>query len=94
MKIVFKDFIFLNDIEIKDILELRNKRYIRENMKAKQIISFEKHINFVNSLKNIANKIQNSPQTTNEKNKYSIYRLDYCSYTVFRDTLQSAKSRK
>lgn len=56
MKIVFKDFIFLNDIEIKDILELRNKRYIRENMKAKQIISFEKHINFVNSLKNIANK--------------------------------------
>ncbi|WP_418187149.1 hypothetical protein [Aliarcobacter lanthieri] len=56
MKIVFKDFIFLNDSEIKDILELRNQKYIRENMINTDIINFENHICFINSLKTITNK--------------------------------------
>ncbi|HRL09907.1 MAG TPA: UDP-4-amino-4,6-dideoxy-N-acetyl-beta-L-altrosamine N-acetyltransferase, partial [Aliarcobacter sp.] len=52
MKIVFKNFIFLNDIEKKDILELRNKEYVRENMINSEPISLENHILFIESLKN------------------------------------------
>ncbi|RBQ32739.1 hypothetical protein CRU92_03215 [Arcobacter sp. FW59] len=56
MKIIFKDFIFLNDNEIEEILELRNQTYIRENMIDTELISFENHINFINSLKTSTNK--------------------------------------
>ena len=52
LKIVFKNFIFLNDIEKKDILELRNKEYVRENMINSEPISLENHILFIESLKN------------------------------------------
>lgn len=51
MKIVFKDFIHLNDNEIKDILELRNQKNIREHMKDSKIITIKKHFDFINSLK-------------------------------------------
>ena len=56
MKIVFKNFIFLNDIEKKDILELRNKEYVRENMINSEPISLENHIVFIESLKNKTGK--------------------------------------
>ncbi len=56
MKIVFKNFIFLNDIEKKDILELRNKEYVRENMINSEPISLENHILFIESLKENKNK--------------------------------------
>ena len=56
LKIVFKNFIFLNDIEKKDILELRNKEYVRENMINSEPISLENHIVFIESLKDSKNK--------------------------------------
>ncbi len=56
LKIVFKNFIFLNDIEKKDILELRNKEYVRENMINSEPISLENHILFIESLKENKNK--------------------------------------
>lgn len=56
MKIVFKNFIFLNDIEKKDILELRNKEYVRENMIYSEPISLENHILFIELLKENKNK--------------------------------------
>ncbi|HJE02881.1 hypothetical protein AAX29_01017 [Aliarcobacter thereius] len=56
MKLVFKNFIFLNDIKKKDILELRNKEYVRENMINNEPISLENHILFIESLKENKNK--------------------------------------
>ncbi|WP_148624168.1 hypothetical protein [Aliarcobacter cryaerophilus] len=56
MKIVFKNFIFLNYIEKKDILELRNKEYVRENMIYSEPISLGNHILFIESLKENKNK--------------------------------------
>ena len=56
LKIVFKNFIFLNDIEKKDILELRNKEYVRKNMINSEPISLENHILFIESLKENKNK--------------------------------------
>ena len=56
LKIVFKNFIFLNDIEKKDILELRNKEYVRENMIYSEPISLDNHLLFIESLKENKNK--------------------------------------
>ncbi len=56
LKIVFKDFLFLNENEIRDILELRNQKNIRENMINSEIISLENHFNFIDSLQNLTNK--------------------------------------
>lgn len=56
MKIVFKNFISLNQIEKKEILELRNKEYIRENMINSEPISLENHLLFIESLKENKNK--------------------------------------
>ncbi|MCG3685627.1 hypothetical protein [Aliarcobacter butzleri] len=56
MKIVFKNFIFLDDSEAKEILELRNQSYIKENMINSENISLENHINFINSLKTLENR--------------------------------------
>ena len=56
MKIVFKDFISLNEKETKDILELRNKEYVRENMLNSEPIILENHLLFIESLKKNKNK--------------------------------------
>ena len=56
LKIIFKDFTFLSDDEKKEVLELRNKKNIRENMTNSEIISLENHFNFINSLKDSSNK--------------------------------------
>ncbi len=56
MKIVFKNFISLNDIEKKNILELRNKEYVRENMVNSEPIILENHLLFIESLKESKNK--------------------------------------
>lgn len=52
MKIVFKNFIFLDDMEIKEILNLRNLDYVRKNMINDEVISLENHKSFIASLKN------------------------------------------
>ncbi|QKF72302.1 UDP-4-amino-4,6-dideoxy-beta-L-AltNAc o-acetyltransferase [Aliarcobacter faecis] len=56
MKIVFKDFIFLDENESKEILELRNQKYIKDNMLNRENISLENHINFINSLKTLEDR--------------------------------------
>ncbi|OCL87491.1 hypothetical protein AAX26_00576 [Aliarcobacter thereius] len=56
MKLVFKNFIYLSVLEKKDILELRNKEYVRENMINNEPISLENHILFIESLKENKNK--------------------------------------
>ena len=56
MKIFFKNFIYLDENEVKEILELRNQSYIKENMINSENISLENHINFINSLKTLENR--------------------------------------
>jgi UDP-4-amino-4,6-dideoxy-N-acetyl-beta-L-altrosamine N-acetyltransferase len=56
MSLEFKNFIYLNENEARDILELRNQNYIKENMKNGEKITLENHLRFINSLKNLGNK--------------------------------------
>lgn len=56
MNLEFKNFICLDEKEIKEILELRNQNYVKENMINNENINLENHINFINSLKASENK--------------------------------------
>lgn len=56
LKLVFKNFIFLNDIEKEEVLILRNEDYIRKNMINTEYINLENHNLFINNLKKIENK--------------------------------------
>lgn len=56
MKIIFKDYIKLNEKELMDILNLRNQRNIRENMIGSEIISLENHLSWVKTLEKSDNK--------------------------------------
>ena len=51
MKLIFKNFVNLTKIEHKNILKIRNIDYIRNNMKSKDIIKIEGHIQWVDKLK-------------------------------------------
>lgn len=56
MNLTFKNFVLLNEQEKKDILNLRNQDYIRENMVNSEIISLENHLSFIDSLRGNINK--------------------------------------
>lgn len=56
MKIIFKDYIKLNEKELMDILNLRNQRNIRENMIGSEIISLENHLSWIKTLEKSDNK--------------------------------------
>ena len=56
MKIVFKDFIYLNDNEKINILELRNQDFVRANMVNSEPISLKNHLSFIEDLKKYKNK--------------------------------------
>lgn len=56
MKIIFKNFIFLDENEIIEVLELRNKEYIRDNMINSEPISLKNHLLFIESLKKNKNR--------------------------------------
>ncbi|MBD3799583.1 MAG: UDP-4-amino-4,6-dideoxy-N-acetyl-beta-L-altrosamine N-acetyltransferase [Epsilonproteobacteria bacterium] len=51
MELIFKNFIKLTRVEHKDILNIRNSEYVRNNMKSRSIIKFEDHLNWINKLK-------------------------------------------
>ncbi len=52
MKIIFKNFIHLNENEHKTILNLRNSYNIRKQMKTDKIIQIKEHIAWANNLQN------------------------------------------
>ena len=56
MKIVFKNYSILNEQESFEILNIRNKDFIRKNMITNEIINLENHIKWINSLKNNLDK--------------------------------------
>ena len=56
MKIVFKNYSVINEQESFEILNIRNKDFIRKNMITNEIISLENHIKWINSLKNNSDK--------------------------------------
>ena len=56
MKIVFKNYSTLNEQESFEILNIRNKDFIRKNMITNEIISLENHTKWTNSLKNNLDK--------------------------------------
>ena len=56
MKIVFKNYSTLNEQESFEILNIRNKDFIRKNMITNEIISLENHTKWINSLKNNLDK--------------------------------------
>lgn len=51
-KIILKDYLLLSNDEHKNLLEIRNKDYIREVSLDSTVIEFENHLSFINSLKN------------------------------------------
>ena len=51
MKIVLKNYILLNEEENISLLEIRNHECIRKNMLSQDIIFLEKHLNWLNLLK-------------------------------------------
>lgn len=51
MKLVFKNYTLLSEDEAKGILDLRNKEFIREQMRYTKIIDIEDHLHFIASLK-------------------------------------------
>jgi len=51
-KILLKDYLILSNEEHKELLDIRNKEYIREVSLDKSIIEFVNHISFVMALKN------------------------------------------
>lgn len=56
MKIVFKNYSTLNEQESFEILNIRNKDFIRKNMITNEIINLENHTKWINSLKNNLDK--------------------------------------
>lgn len=56
MKIVFKNYSILNEQESFEILNIRNKDFIRKNMITNEIINLENHTKWINSLKNNLDK--------------------------------------
>lgn len=56
MNLEFKNFIYLNDRELKEILELRNQNYIKDNMVNNETIRLENHLNFIDALKTLGNR--------------------------------------
>jgi UDP-4-amino-4,6-dideoxy-N-acetyl-beta-L-altrosamine N-acetyltransferase len=56
LKIIFKNFIHLDEKEANYILEIRNQKNIKYNMKNNETISLENHLHFINSLKTSENK--------------------------------------
>lgn len=56
MKIVFKNYSTLNEQESFEILNIRNKDFIRKNMITDEIINLENHTKWINSLKNNLDK--------------------------------------
>ena len=56
MKIVFKNYSILNEQESFEILNIRNKDFIRKNMITNEIINLENHTKWINSLKNNSDK--------------------------------------
>ncbi len=56
MKIFFKNFIYLDERETREILELRNQKYVKDNMANNETISLENHLTFINSLKTLKNR--------------------------------------
>ena len=56
MKIVFKNYSVINEQESFEILNIRNKDFIRKNMITNEIISLENHTKWINSLKNNSDK--------------------------------------
>ncbi|WP_419766232.1 MAG: hypothetical protein ACNI28_05565 [Arcobacter sp.] len=51
-KVVLKDYLLLSNEEHKELLNIRNKEYIREVSLDTNIIKFVNHISFVKGLKN------------------------------------------
>ncbi len=56
LKLIFKDYVNLNEKELVDILNLRNQKNIRENMANDELISLENHLNWVKTLEKNENK--------------------------------------
>ncbi|MFA7083393.1 MAG: hypothetical protein WC141_02545 [Arcobacteraceae bacterium] len=56
MKLLFKNYTHLTPTQSACILELRNLEYIRTNMKSTEIIALEKHLEWVQTLKNDTSK--------------------------------------
>ena len=50
---IFKNFIYLNESESREILRLRNQKQIRENMRESKKISLEDHMSFIKTLKTL-----------------------------------------
>lgn len=81
MKITFKEYIFLSEIQSEEILNIRNLDYIRKNMITDEIISLENHIKWINSLKTnfekkyfavlCENEILGSCSWVKEKNEFT-----------------------
>jgi UDP-4-amino-4,6-dideoxy-N-acetyl-beta-L-altrosamine N-acetyltransferase len=56
MKIVFKNYSYLNEKESLEILNIRNTDFIRKNMITSEIITFENHTKWISSLKDNLDK--------------------------------------
>lgn len=55
MKLEFKEFIYLNEKEQIDILNIRNSAYVRENMINSHIIEIKTHLNWIKNLEDNQN---------------------------------------
>lgn len=56
MNLIFKNYIYLDNKESVDILNLRNEDFVREQMTNSDPISIDDHKNFINILKSDNNK--------------------------------------
>ncbi|MDY0117609.1 MAG: GNAT family N-acetyltransferase [Sulfurimonadaceae bacterium] len=56
MKLLFKNYTILSQEESKTILELRNKDYIRLNMQNTESIEMQKHLEWIETLKDDMSK--------------------------------------
>ena len=50
MRLFFKEFFKLNIKEHEELLNIRNKEYVKNNMKTNSIIEIEEHLSWVNNL--------------------------------------------
>jgi UDP-4-amino-4,6-dideoxy-N-acetyl-beta-L-altrosamine N-acetyltransferase len=57
VNLILKNFIFLNNKEQNNILEIRNSDEVRINMKVKDIISLNNHLSWIKNLQNDKNNI-------------------------------------
>lgn len=81
MKLVFKEFSTLNIEEHKELLEIRNSEYVRNNMKTNSIIKIENHLSWINDLKNDRNNVY-----------FAVFEEDYIVGAIYITGIDKEKS--